>query len=122
MNDHDLQRQAERRKILKEMIQTSFPNDEATELTKEYAVWKIGISRHFNKIRCRVVVQASEPLMTDVNNNFEIVFRVGIKSLKDILDNPPLKNEYFQGTLYLDNIPVNSPAERAVKFYQGEKI
>lgn len=93
MTDNDLQRQAERRKILKGMIQKSFPDDEVTELTQEYAVWKIGISRDSNRIRCRIVVQASEPLMTDVNNHYEIVFNAAIKTLNNILNNPPLKND-----------------------------
>jgi hypothetical protein len=74
MADNDLQRQTERRKVLKEMIQNFFPDDEVTELSQENTVWKIGISRHSDKIRCRVVVQASEALMTDVNNHYEIVF------------------------------------------------
>jgi len=34
MTDNDLQRQAERRRVLKEMIQKSFPDDEVTELTQ----------------------------------------------------------------------------------------
>ena len=122
MTDNDLQRQAERRRVLKEMIQKSFPDDEVTELTQGQAVWKIGISRDSNKIRYRIVIQASEPLMTDVNNHFEIVFNAAIKTLNNILNDPPLKNEYFQGTLYLDNMPANSPVERAVKFYKGEKL
>ena len=40
--------------------------------------------------------------MTDTNVNFLQIFLEGIQEAKKILNNPPLKEQDFQGTILLD--------------------
>jgi hypothetical protein len=103
MRDNDKERQKERRVILLQLISEAFPEEEVTELTFDLAqamresdpTWRIAIERPNKPRSPRVVLGPTEPLMTDVGNEFERIFWHGIRLAKQILDNPPLNNHNY---------------------------
>ncbi len=111
MRDDDRKKEKERRLILLQLINEAFPEEEIIELTYELAeamresdpTWRVAIERPSKPRSPRVVLRPTEPLMTDVGNDFERIFLHGIRLAKQILDNPPLKNRNYQGTIHLDN-------------------
>ena len=111
MSDNDKERESARRLILLQMINKTFPEDEVAELTPQLAqamrerdpTWRVAVERPIKPRSPRVVLRPTEPLMTDVDNGFECIFRHGIQLAKEILDNPPLKGRNYQGTIHLDN-------------------
>ena len=111
MRDNDKKRENERRLILLKLINDAFPEEDITELTQELAeamresdpTWRVAIERPSKPRSPRVVLRPTEPLMTDVGNDFDSIFRHGKQLAKQILDNPPLKDRNYQGTINLDN-------------------
>jgi hypothetical protein len=64
--------------------------------------WEIAI--RFNKPNSRsIIIRPRRPLMTDTNVNFLQIFLEGIQEAKRILNNPPLKEQDFQGTILLND-------------------
>ena len=111
MRDNDTKREKERRLILLQLINEAFPEEEIAELTLALAkamrernsTWRVAIERPSKPRSPRVVLRPTEPLMTDLGNDFERIFQLGIQLAQQILDNPPLKNRNYQGTIHLDN-------------------
>ena len=96
----------ERLKIFLEFATKAFPEAEVKEIVlpgiKNSEVGEIAI--RLNKPNSRsIILKPSRPLMTDTNVNFLQVFLAGIQTAKKLLDNPPLKEQDFQGTILLND-------------------
>jgi len=95
----------ERLKIFLEFATKTFPEAEVKEINlpgiENSDVGEIAI--RLNKPNSRsIILKPSRPLMTDTNVNFLQVFLDGIQTAKKLLDNPPLKEKDFQGTILLN--------------------
>jgi hypothetical protein len=96
----------ERLKMFLEFATKTFPEAEVKEINlpgiKNSDVGEIAI--RLNKPNSRsIILKPSRPLMTDTNVNFLQIFLDGIQTAKKLLDNPPLKEQDFQGTILLND-------------------
>ena len=96
----------ERLKIFLEFATKTFPEAEVKEINlpgiENSDVGEIAI--RLNKPNSRsIILKPSRPLMTDTNVNFLQIFLDGIQTAKKLLDNPPLKEQDFQGTILLND-------------------
>jgi hypothetical protein len=62
-----------------------------------------------------IILKPSRALMSDINVNFLEIFLAGIQTAKKLLDNPPLKEQDFQGTILLNDkgVEIFLKAEKA---------
>jgi len=62
-----------------------------------------------------IILKPSRALMTDTNVNFLQIFLDGIQTAKKLLENPPLKEQDFQGTILLNDkgVEIFLKAEKA---------
>ena len=99
MRTDDEQRQNERREILVNKIKEEFPNAIVTVLTEEYArehkisgnlIWRVIITINTPQ-RTIAILQPSDELMMDVDNEFERIFKDGIDLAKRHLSDPHCK-------------------------------
>jgi hypothetical protein len=96
----------ERLKIFLEFATKTFPEAEVKEVNlpgiENSDVGEIAI--RLNKPNSRsIILKPSRQLMTDTNVNFLQIFLDGIQTAKKLLDNPPLKEQDFQGTILLND-------------------
>ena len=96
----------ERLKIFLEFATKAFPEAEVKEIVlpgiKNSEVGEIAI--RLKKPNCRsIILKPSRSLMMDSNVNFLQIFLDGIQTAKKLLDNPPLKEQDFQGTIPLND-------------------
>ena len=96
----------ERLKMFLEFATKTFPEAEVKEINlpgiENSDVGEIAI--RLNKPNSRsIILKPSRPLMTDTNVNFLQIFLDGIQTAKKLLDNPPLKEQDFQGTILLND-------------------
>jgi hypothetical protein len=106
MIEQTLKIATERLKMFLEFATKTFPEAEV----KEIILPGIGnsdigeIAIRLNKPNSRsVILKPSRSLMTDTNVNFLQIFLDGIQTAKKLLDNPPLKEQDFQGTILLND-------------------
>jgi hypothetical protein len=96
----------ERLKIFLEFATKAFPEAEVKEINlpgiKNSDVGEIAIRLNEPNSRS-IILKPSRPLMTDINVNFLQIFFDGIQTAKKLLDNPPLKEQDFQGTILLND-------------------
>lgn len=95
----DLKRQNERRDLLKDLISGEFPD--AMIFVAPDDPWRIRVEVDIPRTAA-LVFQPSDPVMMDVANNFERIFKNAIQYARQILDNPPRKDIY-QGKIHLSN-------------------
>ena len=96
----------ERLKMFLEFATKALPEAEVKEIIlpgiRNSDVGEIAI--RLNKPNSRsIILKPSRPLMTDTNVNFLQIFFAGIQTAKKLLDNPPLKEQDFQGTILLND-------------------
>ncbi len=109
--------ESERRKMFLEFATKAFPEAKVEEISlpplNQPDGW--GIAIRINKPNDRsIIIRPRRPVMTDTNANFLQIFLEGIQTAKHILNNPPLKEQDFQGTLILNHKGVEN-------FLKGEK-
>ena len=105
MIEQTLKIATERLKMFLEFATKAFPEAEVKEIIlpgiTNSDVGEIAI--RLNKANSRsIILKPSRPLMTDTNVNFLQLFFDGIQTAKKLLDNPPLKEQDFQGTILLN--------------------
>jgi len=105
MIEQILKIEMERRKMFLEFVIKAFSGAEVEEIPitqmNKPDEWEIAI--RFNKPNCRsIIIRPRRSLMTGTNVNFLQIFLEGIQEAKKILNNPPLKEQDFQGTILLD--------------------
>ncbi len=109
--------ESERRKMFFEFVRKVFPDAEVEEIflaqTDKPDGWEIAIRYKKPEYRS-IIIRPRRPLMTDTNIDFLPIFFTGIQNAKQILNDPPLKDEDFQGTILLNNKGVEG-------FLKGEK-
>lgn len=106
MIEQTLRIATERLKMFLEFARKAFPEAEVNEIIlpgiKNSDVGEIAI--RLNKPNSRsIILKPSRALMTDTNVNFLQIFLDGIQTAKKLLDNPPLKEQDFQGTILLND-------------------
>ena len=106
MIEQTLKIATERLKMFLEFARKAFPEAEVKEIIlpgiKNSDVGEIAI--RLNKPNSRsIILKPSRALMTDTNVNFLQIFFDGIQTAKKLLDNPPLKEQDFQGTILLND-------------------
>ena len=117
MIEQILKTELERRKIFSEFVTKAFPEADVEgipipQINKPDG-WEIAIRVKKPKY-LSIIIRPRRPLMTDFNVNFLEVFLQGIQGAKRILNNPPLKEKDFQGTILLNHKGVE-------EFFEGEK-
>ncbi len=109
--------ESERRKMFLELAIKSFPGAEVEGTlipqTGKPDGWEIAIRLKEPNYRS-VIIRPRRPLMTDTNIFALRIFIEGIQEAKKVLNNPPLKEKDFQGTILLNNKGVEN-------FLKGEK-
>ncbi len=109
--------ESERRKMFLELAIKSFPGAEVEEILlpqmNKPDGWEIAIRLKEPDYRS-VIIRPRRPLMTDTNIFALQIFIEGIQEAKKVLNNPPLKEKDFQGTILLNNKGVEN-------FLKGEK-
>ncbi len=116
-SDQGREREIERRKIFLEMVQKSFPEVEVESISLPQINgpdgWQVAI-RLKRPSYHSIIIRPRRPLMTDTKIDFIQFFEEGIQEAKKYLENPPLKEKDFQGTILLNNKGVE-------EFLKGEK-
>jgi hypothetical protein len=111
MIEQILKIEIERRKMFWEFAKKTFPGAEVEEKFLPQMDrpdgWMLVI-RIKNPNSHSLIIRPRRPLMTDTNNNFLEVFLQGIQTAKHFLNNPPLKEEDFQGTILISDKGVES--------------
>ncbi len=94
--------QNERRELLYKYlteIMPAVPGQKVTVLDDPWRV-KIEISA---ALEAAIIIEPSQELLTDMDNDFKNIIELGIKEAHTILFHPPEKHRTLQGTLRLDN-------------------
>jgi hypothetical protein len=94
----------ERRKMFWEFATKAFPEAEVEEKFLPQVIKPDGwvlVIRIKNPNSRSLIIRPRRPLMTDTNNNFLQAFLEGIQTARNLLNNPPLSEEDFQGTILL---------------------
>ena len=117
MIEQILKIEIERRKMFLDFVIKAFSGAEVEEIPitqmNKPDGWEIAI--RFNKSNYRsIIIRPRRSLMTDTNVNFLQIFLEGIQEAKRILNNPPLKEQDFQGTILLNDKGVE-------RFLKGER-
>ena len=95
----DMQRQNERRQIFLDLISKEFSSADIFIPPDE--PWRIRVEIDSPQT-VAIVFQPNDPLLMDVGNSFERIFKDAIQRGRQILDNRPQKS-VFQGKLHLNN-------------------
>lgn len=116
-SDQGREREIKRRKIFLEMVQKAFPEAEVEGILLPQINrpdgWQVAIRLKKPSYRS-IIIRPRRPLMTDTRIDFIQFFEEGIKEAKKYLQNPPLKEKDFQGTILVNNKGVE-------EFLKGEK-
>jgi hypothetical protein len=109
--------ESERRKMLFDFVTKAFPDALVEEIIlseeKEPDGWELAI-RYKNPEHRSIIIRPRHTLMTDTNIDFLSMFFTGIQTARQLLNDPPLKDKDFQGTILLNNKGVE-------RFLKGEK-
>jgi hypothetical protein len=114
--------ESERRKMFFDFFTKAFPDAEAEEIilsqTDKPDGWEIAIRYKKPEYRS-IIIRPRRPLMTDTNIDFLPIFFTGIQNAKQLLNDPPLKDKDYQGTILLNNKGVEGflKGEKADPFY-----
>jgi len=115
-NDSDDERMRTRQGVLVDMVKREIPEYELHILQPDVGnrQWKISLCIKRDGNYYSVTLLPLKPLMTDSNIDYSKWFKWGIAMAKNVLDEPPIENETFQGTIYVDCKNPN--------FFKGEKL
>jgi hypothetical protein len=117
MIEQILKIEIERRKMFLEFVIKTFSGAEVEEIPitqmNKPDGWEIAIRSNKPNYRS-IIIRPRRSLMTDTNVNFLQIFLEGIQETRKILNNPPLKEQEFQGTILLNDKGVE-------RFLKGEK-
>jgi hypothetical protein len=95
-----------RRKMLFDFVTKAFPDAVVEEIIlsqeKEPDGWAIEI-RYKNPEYRSIIIRPRHTLMADTNIDFLSIFFKGIQIARQLLNDPPLKDKDFQGTILLNN-------------------
>jgi len=122
MIEQMLKMATERLKMFLEFAMKAFPEAEVKEIImpgiKNSDVGEIAIRLKKPNSRS-IILKPSRGLMTDTNVNFLQIFLGGIQTAKKLLENPPLKEQDFQGTILLNDkgAEIFLKAEKADSFH-----
>jgi hypothetical protein len=104
MIEQILKIELERRKMFLEFVMKAFLGAVVEEIPipqiNKPDGWGLAI-RLKSPIHRSINIRPLHPLMTDTRINFLQIFLEGIQTAKNLLNNPPLKEEGFQGTIIL---------------------
>ncbi len=106
MIEQILKIEMERRKMFLEFVIKTISGAvvEETPITRMNQPDGWGIAIKFKDPNNRsIILRPRRSLMTDTNVNFLLIFLEGIQEAKRILNNPPLKEQDFQGTILLND-------------------
>jgi hypothetical protein len=96
----------ERLRMFLEFATKTFPEAEVKEINlpgfENSDIGEIAIRLNTPNSRS-IILKPGRSLMTDTNVNFLQIFFDGIQTAKKLLDNPPLKEQDFQGTILLND-------------------
>jgi hypothetical protein len=118
MIEQILKIEMERRKMFLDFVIKAFSGAEVEEIPipqiNKPDEW--GLAVRLQSLNHRsIIIKPQRPLMTDTNINFLQIFLEGIQTAKQLLNNPPLREEDFQGTIILNDKGVE-------KFLKDEDI
>ncbi len=116
MIENVVQVEIERRKMLLEFAQRTFPGAEIEGISRPQEdkpeLWEIAI-RVKKPTHRSITIRPRKPLMTDTSIDVLPIFLAGIQEAKKHLGNPPLPTKDFQGTIILGHKGVD-------EFLKGE--
>ena len=118
MIEQILKIESERRKMFLEFAIKAIPEAEVEEIllpqTDKPDGWELSIRNKKPNYRS-IILRPRRPLMTDPKIDFLQIFLQGIQTTRHILNNPPVQEQEFQGTILL--------SEKGVETYlKGEKV
>ena len=122
MIEQTLKIATERLKMFLEFAMKAFSEAEVKEIImpgiKNSDVGEIAIRLNEPNSRS-IILKPSRALMADTNVNFLQIFLGGIQTAKKLLENPPLKEQDFQGTILLNDkgAEIFLKAEKADSFH-----
>jgi hypothetical protein len=106
MIEQILKIEIERRRMFSEFVRKAFAGAEVEEQFQPQISkadgWMLVI-RVKNPRNRSLIIRPRHPLMTDIDNNFLEIFLEGIQTARHYLNDPPLNEEDFQGTIILGN-------------------
>jgi len=101
-SNQEQERYHKRFENLKSLIKKNFPNDNVEPILEKTAISVSRLKSITGKERNpRIEFHPDNNFMTDLDSDFKKVCDEGIEKAKEILENPPLKNQILQGKIFL---------------------